>query len=683
MLLSQGRAQTLMNWLSQVPPDALEAHAWLLYWRGICALGWQHEQCRRDCEHALRSFRQDKDSAGMHLAWASIVLSYIFESSSAPLDPWIGLLDELLVEAPDFASPLVEQAVALSMLAAITWRQPGHPAGPHWAQRACALAANHPDPMIKASTAICSVLYYWQRCDLQAAFQFLPAMRQLSTDPDVPPSARLQATLTVCCQEFVSALPSLRTTVADALHQADCAGVEHSAKYALLSIGIFAVLGDGDLKAAAAWNERLGRAVGALGAGFRFWHRFFATRMALLQGDVQRAEGGRAEMLRLVAADGWPLDETIARLLSAQVLQLRGETSAARAEVEAAWSIARRCRSPYYDFMISQVDAELCFATGRESEGLRALRTWSAIGSAHRLNASHVWNPGPIAMLCARALDAGIETEWVRALIRHRGLVPDASAAEVEDWPRPLKVYTLGRFGIVRDDRPLRFSGKVQRRPLALLKAIIAFGGRGVRDEVLMDTPWPDSEGPAARIALATAIHRLRRLLGHEGAIVRQPGEVSLDNRYCWVDLWAVERMLARAETQVANGPAGVREANAALVRAMNLYQGAFLQQDADFTGATAVAHRLRRRLLQQWLSVAKQWAAAHDWQEAANAYEQALRVDPCAEDACCELMGAFHRLGRRSDVVAAYLQCRDALAKQLRVVPSARTEAEFRRLSQ
>ena len=69
-----------------------------------------------------------------------------------------------------------------------------------------------------------------------------------------------------------------------------------------------------------------------------------------------------------------------------------------------------------------------------------------------------------------------------------------------------------------------------------------------MREDSLIDALWPDAEGDAAHFALTSAIHRLRRLLGREEAIIRQDNEVSLDDRYCWVDVWAVERLLARAE---------------------------------------------------------------------------------------------------------------------------------------
>lgn len=60
---------------------------------------------------------------------------------------------------------------------------------------------------------------------------------------------------------------------------------------------------------------------------------------------------------------------------------------------------------------------------------------------------------------------------------------PDFSLDQ-RTWP--LMIYTLGRFGLVRDGVPIHFYGKVPRKPLELLKAIITCGGRGVSEEQLV-----------------------------------------------------------------------------------------------------------------------------------------------------------------------------------------------------
>jgi two-component SAPR family response regulator len=111
-----------------------------------------------------------------------------------------------------------------------------------------------------------------------------------------------------------------------------------------------------------------------------------------------------------------------------------------------------------------------------------------------------------MSKLCAHALRQGIEVNYVKELIRHRGLTPPD--AETEDWPWPVKIYALGRFSVVIDDEPLRSEGKAQKRPLDLLKAILAHGGRGVNQDDLANLLWPDLD--AARSALEVTLHRLR-----------------------------------------------------------------------------------------------------------------------------------------------------------------------------
>lgn len=58
-----------------------------------------------------------------------------------------------------------------------------------------------------------------------------------------------------------------------------------------------------------------------------------------------------------------------------------------------------------------------------------------------------------MARLCAFALAHGIEPDYARRLIRQRCL--KSPGVEVECWPWPVKIYTLGRFSLVVDGRRL------------------------------------------------------------------------------------------------------------------------------------------------------------------------------------------------------------------------------------
>jgi len=683
-LLSQGRVQTLEAWLRMLPPQIFDQVPWLLYWRGVCGLGWRHEECRCDLEQGLLLFRRQRDTAGIFLAWSSIVISYIFETYSQPLDPWIALLDDLVEEAQGFPSKEVEAQVATSMLAAITWRQPGHPDGHYWAERAFKLARQHPDLGLRTSMAIGWVFYHWQRGDLEKNLIVVEDMRDLMRAANVSPFVVLSAGNIVAACEWMCGSLSCCDTVAQLLEFAKKTGVIHSVNYCILRSGIIAALDQGDLTTAATWLPEMEKDLPRLGTNYRCWYHSCVIRDALIRQDIEKAAAHQPEMLRLGLDSGWPLDEVFARVLSAHVKQARGNDTAARDHVERALEIARTMRSPFAEFMARLTQAHVCFANGEQSAGLDALQIAMALGKAGGFVNTEIWIPAVMARLCAKALEAGIEVEYVQMLVRKRKLVPEEPPVDIEAWPWPVKIYTLGRFVVLKDDEPLGFTRKVQRKPLALLKAVIAFGGRGVREEALIDSLWPDAEGDAAHFALTSAIHRLRRLLGHEEAIIRKDNELSVNNRYCWVDVWAFERLLTRADGVLLNSDhngQGWAEYIRFVHRAAELYQGSFLGGDAEAPWATTVSDRLRRRFLREHIRVGEHREQNGQWQESVNCYESGLRVDACAEDVCRCLMSAYNHLGRPTEVLAVYRRCREALANQLGVNPSAETESLLKRL--
>ena len=65
-------------------------------------------------------------------------------------------------------------------------------------------------------------------------------------------------------------------------------------------------------------------------------------------------------------------------------------------------------------------------------------------------------------------------------LLMSRAIHARPGANPPVDWPWPVEVRTLGEFQVTLDDSSLTFARKAQKRPLSLLKALIAVGGRGV-----------------------------------------------------------------------------------------------------------------------------------------------------------------------------------------------------------
>ena len=67
-----------------------------------------------------------------------------------------------------------------------------------------------------------------------------------------------------------------------------------------------------------------------------------------------------------------------------------------------------------------------------------------------------------------------------------------------------MKLFTLGRFAVEIEGMPLQFGGKTPRKPLAVLKTIVAFGGSEVPQARLIDALWPgDDRGCCQSMRLA------------------------------------------------------------------------------------------------------------------------------------------------------------------------------------
>ena len=175
------------------------------------------------------------------------------------------------------------------------------------------------------------------------------------------------------------------------------------------------------------------------------------------------------------------------------------------------------------------------------------------------------------AQICTFALDHGIEPAWTREMVRRLRLSPPPERGDVPGWPWPIEIVTLGTLEILRQGEPIRPVKRTQRRPLHLLKHLVAAGqGRALAQDDVADALWPDADGDAAQHALEMTVHRARKLLGADHAIVVRDGAIALNARACRVDAWAFERVAREALARAANG--GRTGAAADLARVLSLY---------------------------------------------------------------------------------------------------------------
>ena len=676
-LAAQGQVHTIGEWVGAIPDEIVGERAWLRYWRGMCRMQADPAGSRDDLETALRRFQETDDATGAFLAWAAGVQTFPLENDDYhPLDGWIGAYEDLRRRFPAFPSREVEARVASGMLVALLCRQPHHREIKVWAARALELARATSDPVLRLQNTRHVLTYQLWTGDFESAQALATDLRMLVSIAAAPALDRIAALLVTARLDWLTgAFANARDTIEAALELARSSGVGLFTNR-LLGDGVQAALGQRDRPAARRWLGDMRRDLRRHARGDRAYGLLLVGWDALLAGDVDTAVGQHEAAVTAAWESGLPALQCLAHLFAAQALDAAG-TPGASVHLTQASDIAEQMGSTILRFTARLIEAHVAVGRGDEGRSLQALAEALPTGRDHRYVNTWLWRPATMAELAARALDAGLEVEYVRRLVRERGLEPAEPPVHVETWPWPVKIFTLGRFELLVDERPVRVRRKAQKKPLALLQALVALGGRDVPEDHLTEFLWPDSDGDAAHQALSVTLHRLRRLLGHEGAVRRGDGHISLAPSHCWIDVWAVERTLVRAETAVARSPVRDHEWAASIRwtdRAVALYRGEFLMGESRSPWADSVTARLREPLLRQLGKIGRVWEAMGDWEAAAECYERAVAINDCAEDHYRRLILAYQRLDRRGEAILAYQRCRKALAA-LGVAPSVETE--------
>jgi ATP/maltotriose-dependent transcriptional regulator MalT/DNA-binding SARP family transcriptional activator len=655
-LVAQGRTQRLADWLEAIPAELSERFPWMLYWLGACRLPIDLPRAREDFERAFGLFERGGDADGVLLAWCGIVDSYVYEWGDVhPLDKWIAALAPHLARGALPTGPIGAR-VTIGMFCALMYRQPEHPDLPAWEQRARDLALHGTDPALRVMVGLHLLLYYRFTGEIAKAVTFVEILRPVAEAEGVSPLISIAWYAMAGFALWTSdSNAQCLATVEQGLKLAEAHGV-HLFDFMLLAHGVWVGLNSADLDLATRNLERMRPLVRAE----RFMERAHYHHLAHIEARFRGAKGRAAEhaanALTCAEQSGAPFVIAAAQIGMARMASERGAADEARKHLEAVCAMATATRSIAHEYSAHKALAEL----GLGDTTLPSLRRCMELGSRHEYMSGMWWHPATMARLCATALRHDIETDYVRAIIRKRSLAPPPDAVDLESWPWAIKVHTLGRFAVILDGEPLRFSGKAQRRPLELLMALVSFGGHGVSESRLAEAVWVDADADAAHVAFTAALARLRRLLGRDDSLVLSNNQLSLDANTVWVDAWTFERVVASRPDQ-----------------AIALYQGAFLP-DVAASWVLAARERMRAKFLSAVTSVSARLTDERRLAEAIVLLERGLEADSLAEELFRRLIQCHARLGRHAEALAAYQRCERVLRAELGINPAAETRVLF-----
>ncbi|RUM93955.1 MAG: hypothetical protein DSZ28_05715 [Thiothrix sp.] len=667
ILLRQGRSKTLLAWLTKLPADFFDHLPWLLYWMGAGNILQQPLNSRAPLEKAYNLFKKQDNLMGSTLSCCLIIDTFqVLWDDFHKMDPWIERLEALLEQLPEDIPTEVDARITCAMLAGYVFRRTGHANLQQWEARALTAIHNAPDPFQRIALAqnIFSPRI-WSNSLAKAGLLLEKIRPALSADASNP-LCKIWLYASEVCYYWNNAETDKAVEAADnALKLSATTGVHTLDTLVHYHVGI-ANLAAGrtqaahknlaDLKPLVVPGQLINEVSYHQISGIIAWH----------EGHLNKAYESTKQAVELAHQAGIHYLHAYQLITLAIILFERGETHEASNALQQAEHIAHTDQLPTALFYTGLLDAYFELQQGRRDSGLRRLNGALDIGRKDGRITSPWWRPHIMSTLCAAALEAKIQTDYICQMISRRKLTPNAESGTLEQWPWPVRIYTLGGLRIEINGAPLRFGSK---QPLELLKTLIAMGGQKIKASKLADRLWPDTEGDDALGSFKTTLRRLRKLLQYDDILPLHEGSLSLNMNACWVDSEALLQHASAGSKQ--NDLAAEKLRSAEIIR---LYNGPFLG-DEDNISAMHFRERLRNIFLQAISQTGAYYESTQQWRQAIDAYEDGLKVENLTEIFYQRIIVCYQQIDLPAEALRVYYRCRNILEEEFDIQPSTKTK--------
>ena len=674
-LIAQGRWQVVIDWIISLPSPLASQNRWLQYWLGTARMAIDPGAARQILEQAFELASTVGDGKCEVEAAAAIIQTYVLQYTRfRPLDRWIAVLESRIDKEGGFLDGEAELRALSAFLVALAYRQPGHPRLPRIIDRVFELVQSDMDVNLRLVSAGYLCAYGVSTGPLQVAQRVLPVLLKMLDRPDVSASNAAWSWFIISWFYCICGDgPKGRNAVARVELIAGEEGLPYVRKFSAI-IGAWIELYARNLDAAEVWLGRLEQVMDA--SHLYDIATFHGTRGFLYalrgQADLAYADGLKA--VEIFDEAGSTMHQMTYRINLVLPLVQKGLFKEARNVIEDMHRIGRDSSAHWWRSALLAVEAYTGLREGNREAGLTALAESFAYGKRHGEDYGlSNWLQHLMPQLCAEAMAADIEVDYTVALIRRHGWT--SPAPEIEDWPWPVKISTLGGFRVEVDGKQLSFTRKAPKKVLAVLKALVAFGGRGVPEQWLMDALWPDESGDAAHESLAVNLHRLRKLLVHTDVVRLSEGLIDLDPGKCWTDVRALEHRFIRFSER--STPEA--EENAKFL--LDLYRGHFLPEEFDTPWTVSMRERLRSQFLDYLSRIARRHESAERLENAILLYRKGIESDDLAEELYQGLMRCLMKQERRAEAMAVYRRLRQVLSVTLGIQPSPQSEKLFQLL--
>ncbi len=681
-LVDANYVQTLMKWLQQLPTTIVEQNSWLLYWRAFCFQFIHPQGARRDYITAFNRFSEAGEPTGQCLSLTGVIYSYIFERDDfSPLDSWISKVDQLQPSLLEQAPKPVMMSLTMSMFSALIHRAPHHKEFSNWLDRVNQIPKNALPPALFVLKQVDIILYYLWRGDFFSAEISHDIFEKQIKQNHEPTSKMLWHVVHCFYLWFAKGEAERALTVAkDGLKL----GKEHGLPLwdiLLLNMGAAAALTSHN----AAEATRLLDSASQIADDSRRAHlTLYQNLMAIncfRRGETALALHHGQESLRYAKESGSPFPHAQAHFILAQLYSFDGDLKEAKRHIDSTREIGIKISGVYHQFQTNLIDATLEWESKQPDAALQHVKNALLLAKKYNLLPGLWVRYDELIRLLMEAMRKGIEPDIARAIIKKCNLVPKTPPYDINTWPWPIRIRTLGRFEIEIDSQQLNLPNRTRPKLYALLKVLVAFGGNQVREEVISETIWPDAEGDAAHQSFDTTLFRLRKLLGRHDVLINREGKLSLNEGMCWLDIAAFDTGADRLMSLLKNKTAHKKEIKASFNHIDSYYKGDFLQDEDEYSIVLQFRERMRSKWSRLLSLMADYWIQQHQLEEALRCLEKLISANPLHEDAYRKLMALHISQGQFSQAAVVYDACKKVLFEQLGVSLSSETELVFNRI--
>ena len=237
----------------------------------------------------------------------------------------------------------------------------------------------------------------------------------------------------------------------------------------------------------------------------------------------------------------------------------------------------------------------------------------------------------------------------------------------------PIHIRCLGPLHIFVGGKEVPFTSFSRKKKLLrLLKMLLLRYGRWLHREEVLEQLWPELGQKGALNNLHALAFRLRKVLGHNEALIFAEDRLFLNRHLVQVDASRFEEQLDSAETAFSSGDR--EKALSVMGRAEEIYQGDFFEFDPYFEGADLMRDHLKGRFRRNLLRLCGLLEDSGQFEEMVRYAQKAVHLDEVDEESWRTFFLGLQKAGRKNEALKQFEELKKVLVREVDAEPDGET---------